>query len=54
MSGIIEQFMKMMVHSTGFGQITGGMIIMWLVCVVLVAILKPHNKFKGSFGCLCF
>ena len=57
MSGIIEQFMKMMVHSTGFGQITGGMIIMWLVCVVLfyLAIVKefePLLLLPITFGAL--
>ena len=35
----------MMVHSTGFGHITGGMIIMWLICVVLfyLAIVKQYE-----------
>ncbi|MBL0168378.1 MAG: sodium ion-translocating decarboxylase subunit beta [Propionivibrio sp.] len=45
MSGIIEQFTLMMTQSTGFSQITGGMIIMWAVCVVLfyLAIVKDYE-----------
>ena len=45
MSGILEQFMTMMTQSTGFMHITGGMVFMWLVCVVLfyLAIVKQYE-----------
>ncbi len=45
MSGIIEQFMLVMTQSTGFSQITGGMVIMWAVCAVLfyLAIVKQYE-----------
>ena len=45
MSGILEQFMTMMTQNTGFMHITGGMVIMWGVCVVLfyMAIVKQYE-----------
>lgn len=45
MSGIIEQFMVMMTQNTGFTHITGGMVIMWGICVVLFyfAIVKQYE-----------
>ena len=57
MSGIIEQFMLMMTQSTGFSHITGGMVIMWAVCVVLfyLAIVKefePLLLLPITFGAL--
>jgi oxaloacetate decarboxylase beta subunit len=57
MSGIIEQFILVMTQSTGFSQITGGMVIMWAVCVVLfyLAIVKdfePMLLLPISFGAL--
>jgi len=57
MSGIIEQFTLMMTQSTGFSQVTGGMIIMWAVCVVLfyLAIVKdfePLLLLPIAFGAL--
>ena len=57
MSGIIEQFMLMMTQSTGFSHVTGGMVIMWAVCVVLfyMAIVKgfePLLLLPITFGAL--
>ncbi len=57
MSGIIEQFMLVMTQSTGFSQITGGMVIMWAVCAVLfyLAIVKefePLLLLPITFGAL--
>jgi oxaloacetate decarboxylase beta subunit len=57
MSGILEQFTHMMTQSTGFSQITGGMVIMWGVCIVLfyLAIVKqfePLLLLPITFGAL--
>ena len=57
MSGIIQSFMTMMTESTGFSQITGGMVIMWVVCAVLfyLAIVKefePLLLLPITFGAL--
>lgn len=57
MSGIIQSFMTMMTESTGFSQISGGMVIMWVVCAVLfyLAIVKefePLLLLPISFGAL--
>jgi oxaloacetate decarboxylase beta subunit len=57
MSGIVEQFMLMMTQSTGFGHITGGMLVMWVVCAVLfyLAINKgfePLLLLPIAFGAL--
>lgn len=57
MSGIIEQFWVMMTTTTGFQHITGGMVIMWAVCVVLfyLAIVKefePLLLLPITFGAL--
>ena len=57
MSGIIEQFMLMMTQSTGFSQVTGGMMIMWVVCAALfyMAIVKefePLLLLPITFGAL--
>lgn len=45
MSGIIEQFIIVMTTSTGFSQVTGGMVVMWAVCAVLfyMAIVKQYE-----------
>ena len=45
MTGIFEQFWVMMTTTTGFSQITGGMVIMWAVCAVLfyLAIVKEYE-----------
>ncbi len=45
MTGIFEQFWVMMTTTTGFSQITGGMVIMWVVCAVLfyLAIVKQYE-----------
>jgi len=57
MNGIIEQFWVMMTTTTGFSEITGGMVIMWAVCAVLfyLAIVKdfePLLLLPISFGAL--
>ncbi len=57
MTGIFEQFWVMMTTTTGFSQITGGMVIMWAVCVVLfyLAIVKefePLLLLPITFGAL--
>ena len=57
MSGIIEQFTLMMTQSTGFSHLTGGMVIMWVVCAVLfyLAIVKdfePLLLLPIAFGAL--
>lgn len=57
MSGIIEQFSFVMTNSTGFSEITGGMMVMWAVCAVLfyLAIVKefePLLLLPISFGAL--
>ena len=57
MNGIIEQFTLMMTQSTGFSQITGGMVIMWAVAALLfyLAIAKnfePLLLLPISFGAL--
>jgi carboxybiotin decarboxylase len=57
MSGIIEQFTLMMTQSTGFSQLTGGMVIMWAICVVLfyLAIVKgfePLLLLPITFGAM--
>ncbi len=45
MTGIFEQFWVMMTTTTGFSQITGGMVMMWAVCAVLFycAIVKQYE-----------
>ncbi len=45
MEGIFQQFWIMMTTTTGFSQITGGMVIMWAVCAVLFycAIVKGYE-----------
>ncbi|WP_305075132.1 sodium ion-translocating decarboxylase subunit beta [Propionivibrio sp.] len=45
MTGIFEQFWIMMTTTTGFSQITGGMVMMWAVCAVLFycAIVKQYE-----------
>lgn len=45
MEGIFQQFWIMMTTTTGFSQITGGMVIMWAVCAVLFycAIVKQYE-----------
>jgi oxaloacetate decarboxylase beta subunit len=57
MSGIVEQFMLMMTQSTGFGHVTGGMLVMWAICAVLfyLAINKefePLLLLPIAFGAL--
>ena len=57
MSGIIEQVTLMMTQSTGFSHLTGGMVIMWVVCAVLfyLAIVKdfePLLLLPIAFGAL--
>ena len=57
MTAIFEQFWIMMTTTTGFSQITGGMVIMWAVCAVLfyLAIVKdfePLLLLPISFGAL--
>lgn len=45
MEGIFQQFWIMMTTTTGFSQVTGGMVIMWAVCAVLFycAIVKQYE-----------
>ena len=45
MTAIFEQFWIMMTTTTGFSQITGGMVVMWAVCAVLFycAIVKQYE-----------
>ena len=45
MTAIFEQFWIMMTTTTGFSQITGGMVMMWAVCAVLFycAIVKQYE-----------
>jgi oxaloacetate decarboxylase beta subunit len=45
MTAIFEQFWIMMTTTTGFSQITGGMVVMWAVCGVLFycAIVKQYE-----------
>ncbi len=57
MTGIFQQFWVMMTTTTGFSQISGGMVIMWAVCAVLfyLAIVKdfePLLLLPISFGAL--
>ena len=45
MEGIFQQFWIMMTTTTGFSQVTGGMVIMWAVCAILFycAIVKQYE-----------
>ena len=57
MGNILNEFWIMMTTTTGFSQITGGMVIMWAVCAVLfyLAIVKdfePLLLLPISFGAL--
>lgn len=57
MGNILNEFWVMMTTTTGFSQITGGMVIMWAVCAVLfyLAIAKdfePLLLLPISFGAL--
>ena len=57
MEAIFEQFWVMMTTTTGFSQITGGMVFMWAVCAVLfyLAIVKdfePLLLLPITFGAL--
>lgn len=57
MGNILNEFWIMMTTTTGFSQITGGMVIMWAVCAVLfyLAIAKdfePLLLLPISFGAL--
>ena len=57
MGNILNEFWIMMTTTTGFSQITGGMVLMWAVCAVLfyLAIAKdfePLLLLPISFGAL--
>ena len=45
MGNVFNEFWIMMTTTTGFSQITGGMVIMWVVCAVLfyMAIVKQYE-----------
>lgn len=51
MGNILNEFWIMMTTTTGFSQITGGMVIMWAVCAVLF-FTWPSSR-TSSRCCCC-